>query len=76
MDTKVEDAWAKESWHNEIAAAAYALAAKSINDPSGDEFLAEFKVFDRSKYYGSWVGAKDLYYNQSIVLLMHLDMPN
>lgn len=71
-DTKVQDAWSDQGWHNEIAAAAFALAAQAIAHPQASQYLSEFHTFEKDGFYGTWDGAKDYYYNQSITLLMHL----
>jgi endoglucanase len=72
--TEVEDAWADKCWHNEISAAAYALIASTISYPNYDQYVSELKTFEKPDYYGTWEGAKNFYFNQSIVLLMHLSI--
>jgi len=73
-DTKVQDAWSNDAWHNEIAGAAFALAAEAVDHPQVSQYLAQFQTFDRGSYYGTWDGAQKLYYNQAITLLMNLGL--
>ena len=73
-DTKVQDAWSSDAWHNEIAGAAFALAAESADHPQASQYQAKFRTFNHGTYYGTWDGAKKLYYNQSITLLMNLGL--
>lgn len=70
-ETEVADAWSENAYHNEIAAAAFAVAAAAVSYPTAQEYTAEFEKFQKEDYYGNWPGAKEQCYNQSLALLMH-----
>ena len=59
----------KYGWNNTLARASYGLAVYASGEPAkADPFFCSVVKDHRGKYFGEWDGAKDYYYDQSLIL--------